>query len=911
MDDDVKSQHGDVEVAEGVAANAPATTHEGEPQVDVPETTVEATEDADDSALDTSIASQQHDDENEVIDPAEGGDAAEDAPIDDAIHDVDNADMDQDHSHLEDSIVDDDEASHHGVDVQAEEESVMPSIESEIVDDMGEETSSRKPSPRRASARTEALIQAAARDIVAQMETHRSSQEHEDHGDDSVMSYQTDGDQGDHSVLSSHTVASDGEQHDQSELSVEDHSELHEESQIQHSFHEESSSPQPADEAADSSSHHEGTDEDVFSDKSPRSSLGSYDGGSESGKGTAVPDNVTVATRTPRISDISQYDRDDDFIPTVRGTPRPPFRTPSDVHAMQMSSPAPSVFGSVLGSPRSSKRTFPTVSRLGSPVASAQYSPKNRTPSRFKVKEAPLVLLHVTLVPLRWMWGDVIDSLDPSEMSDEAKTLRESWRMLQDRMGDTVLERGILLGHPQNDYEILEERLLEALDLPMRRRARILECGHYLGPANEHSVGDDSEGEDDYETIHPEAKRHWCNTCKSDIRYDSLGAGRIFRVKVYASNGLMRAGAWAACWKEMERVDVELEPVVEPGLHEELARLEAALQEREAAQHQQLDIASEIMQQVEEQQDTASSEQPDLIHAQLEISSTQPEPATGRRSLGEERRRQDEERLREIYGTTPELPTEYSSEAHHSHPDSYIPPPSPRSPSEEAYERRESRRRSYQSDSLSELLLQSVKVLMQDRKNIVIIALSIFVLLMALRTTPQQPRVDSTAFEIKMAPQIQHSTVPEPVQLVQDSAPIAEPVVSYATTSQSYASQPSFTPESVAPKSIDSAQDPCSTQSGILEPPAKAIEPAVSRSASQEISTQRTTVRVMETVTETETLRIETVTETETMRVKATVTMTESSQAAKPTLPALEQAAYTPGVDGPLELPSGEARMEL
>lgn len=57
------------------------------------------------------------------------------------------------------------------------------------------------------------------------------------------------------------------------------------------------------------------------------------------------------------------------------------------------------------------------------------------------------------------------------------------------------------------------------------------------------------------------------------------------------------------------------------------------------------------------------------------------------------------------------------------------------------------------------------------------------------------------------------------------------------------------------------------------------MQAPVVQSSFQNTVTQKTTVRVVETVTETATLKIETVTETETMRVKATVTMTEASEA--------------------------------
>ncbi|KAM0428587.1 hypothetical protein ACHAPT_006948 [Fusarium lateritium] len=416
-------------------------------------------------------------------------------------------------------------------------------------------------SNRRHSDRTEAL-QKAARDIVSQVgsNSHR----------DSLNSYSGSDETG----YLSHSESSSARQSD-AHMSVED------------------GTRGGVDEAGDNSSHHEHED-DVFSDRSPRSSMGSVSE-TDHRKAQEAMDRMT---RSPRISGISgisgisEYEREEeDFIPTIRGNPRPAFRSPSSVKAMQMSSPP----ASVIGSPRSSRRApLPTVSRLGSPRFSEQYSPK-KTPPRFKRATPPLVLLHVTLLPLRWPWGDVLENADPDDMSQEAKTIRDAWRQLQDRMGDTTVERGILLPHPQNDYEILEERLLEALELPVRRRARILECGHYLGPSNEMTLDEESSSEDedsDYDYEEADTRRssrrsqplktHWCKTCRTDIRYESLGPGKIFRVKVYASNGLIRGGAWEACWKEMERVDVEIEPLVDAVAQHELVQMEAD-QERELA----------------------------------------------------------------------------------------------------------------------------------------------------------------------------------------------------------------------------------------------------------------------------------------------------------------------------------------
>ncbi|KAJ3498399.1 hypothetical protein NLG97_g1144 [Lecanicillium saksenae] len=370
--------------------------------------------------------------------------------------------------------------------------------------------------------------------------------------------------------------------------------------------------------AGGSSSQHD-QDDDVFSEHSPRSSTGSNVEGDHL---KHTQGDARRMTGGSRISDMQPYDPDEEFIPTVRETPRPPFRSPSSVKAMQMNSPPPSV----TGSSRSNRRaTRSSISRIGSPAVSTQFSPK-KTPPRFKRNTPPLVLLHVTLLPLRWPWGDLMDNARPSELSDAGKNLREAWKQLQARVGDTVSDRGVLLPHPQNDFEILEERLLEAMELPLRRRARILECGHYLGPANEVAMADDElvSDDDDFEQS-PDTgeKRHWCSTCQSDIRYDSLGEGKVFRTKVYASNGLMKAGAWDACWKEMERVDVELEPIIDPSILDELERI-AATQEREA-------IEAEIA-------------------ASVHVGSADAEDAYDAPPTHEDERALYEERMREIYG---------------------------------------------------------------------------------------------------------------------------------------------------------------------------------------------------------------------------------------------------------------------
>ncbi|KAI3391418.1 hypothetical protein diail_7369 [Diaporthe ilicicola] len=519
----------------------------------------------------------------------------------------------------------------------------------------GTEVSSRRSSgasdlQRRHSVRTEALIQAAARAVVSMREQKEDENTQEEH------------DSADESVMSSTTH----ETEDPDETihgSLDQDAPSRPESSASRSVHSSEG------DGAENSSHNS-TEDDVFSDRSPRTSIHSsdehFDGDSVGAKTEKGDQSPYVRSRVPSgvsmsgasaISDhsrLSRYDKED-FVPTSR-TNRPAFRSPSSVRAMQMSSPTPSIYSSP---GRSAKRQhgLPTISRLGSPSVSAQYPHKGRsTPSRFKRPEpAPLVLLHVTLLPLRWAYGEVVNYFEAKKIppvsfsSEGVKNLRVAWRQLQDRLGDTEMERGILLPHPQNDYEVLEERLLEALELPLRRRARILECGHYLGPSNEMTpsadIEDDSEDPSDVEdseaSIRKE-KRHWCKTCRGDIKYEELGSERVFRIKVYASNGLMSPGAWDACWKEMERVDIEVEPITGSPTQQELAKLGATFDQ----EHQQ-----RLDQQTEDQQRLQFEEEQRLLmeeerRQQLEEERQQLEAQ--RQQFEEERRRSLEESQKKL-----------------------------------------------------------------------------------------------------------------------------------------------------------------------------------------------------------------------------------------------------------------------
>ncbi|KAH8883041.1 hypothetical protein GQ53DRAFT_753165 [Thozetella sp. PMI_491] len=880
---------------------------------------------------------------------------------------LEDIEQDEGHATPEEILDEDDEATPRPTQREDDEDSV--------IDDASGSRRQSESSDRRTSLRTEALIQAAARAVMAKIENRNR---------DSTSDAGELAEEGDSSILSSATHEEPELEASEATYDADDSAGASRRDSSESTLHHTPPAPRSlsGDDGGDSSSHHELDEDDVFSDNhSARSSLsGSLSGGHSGEEALKSPkldarhrDSFSTM-RSPRmsgvsiISGLSQYEKDEaEFIPTTRDAPRMPFRTPSSVRALQMSSPTPSVFAGSTPRSHHKKRSnggssnFPTISRLGSPTVSAQYSPKGRTPTRFKPRqEAPLVLLHVTLLPLRWMWADVIDNLDavtgkdsqkdagPAagkfEPSDDLRTLRDAWRQLQDRVGDTVLERGILLPHPQNDYEILEERLLEALDLPLRRRARILECGHYLGPANLTADDDFSqdESEDEYRPASSfssarREKRHWCGTCKHEIKYEDLGPGKIFRVKVYASNGLMKAGAWEACWKEMERVDIEVEPIVEPAVQGELEKLAALedqlhdLPHRDGQPRDSVDgLEPELLpagnnpdrslvvdrhDYVAARSPAPSSPPPADMHVTMHASPLEPPPASVLRPAvaydttpyssnfpspvrpqsalstepvdrSEARRLRDEARMREIYGEDdephvtpqlqvpshhPQLPSPTSSmhaeptTSGPRHPDSYIPPKTPKSPSEEAYERREARgqtRRPYQSASLPELLLEVVKVLMRDPKNVAIMFLGVLAMFFMLRTAPAEPPQGIYRYEPRAEP------------VVTTEAPVIAATPSVVSSEISAESSP------VVPVAASSSAKP-----------AKPVK-----------SKERKVIRVVETVTETvsSAAPAETVYETETIKVTVSqsVSASASASAAASVVPVAEEV---PAYEGEME----------
>jgi hypothetical protein len=527
---------------------------------------------------------------------------------------------------------------------------------------------------------TEAFIHAAARAVIASMKENGYGQE------DSVLSARTE---------EGYEAGTEGTYG--TELTYGDATELDYDSDADHSNQDLYD--------GSASSHH---DDDVFSQgaRSNRSSLNSCTDGEEhwnrnqdekietDHQSEHIEENRSPISRIPSTTSNAYSLLPEPLTITPSPNPhtpsnvlsRPAFRTPSSVRAMQMSSPTPSIFS---GSPRSSKR--PTVSRLGTPNAHNQSPTKNKTPTRFKAKkEYPLVLLHVTVLPLQWSSGDALDAVGGEGLPRELQGVKESWKLLKKILGDTVLERGILLPHPQDSYEVLEERLLEALELPVRPRAKILSCGHYLGPddAGDSSSDDGSENEDNTRMVG--SRERWCDICDREVKCEEIGISgkqKRFTVKVYASNGLMRAGAWAAAWREMERVDVEIEPFVPSHL--------TPLMDSLMTFHAQPLPTQGLNQGLADRQHESHESEPRL----------QEEEAMRRRE-------REEERMREIYGDSPPAASVFDDmiRPHHA----------------------SSRRQKY-GDSLPELLWAAIKVVLRDKKQVVICVLSILVLILALR----------------------------------------------------------------------------------------------------------------------------------------------------------------------------------
>lgn len=424
---------------------------------------------------------------------------------------------------------------------------------------------------------------------------------------------------------------------------------------------------------------------------------------------------------------------------------RSPFRNPSSVRAMQMETTPPPYIP-----PSLQQRTLsPTSSRHGTPrsvrsshrgfrVSPSKMSPTKKTDLK---KEYPLVLLHVTLLPIAQLYSsEVMEQVLPSY-------ILENWKVLREKATDTVLERGILIPHPREDYDLMEERLLESLDL---KTPRILKCGHFhLDPDEEADVA----GSDEDEFGEEDQDADICADCGKRLRDGRYGSGtgsRRWDIKVYAANGLMRAGAWGAAWREMERVDVEITPWMD-----EVAKRELALRTEEERKH------------------TALMQEEAAVH-------------------GAQAPLMDEERMREIYGDDIHAFKHGKEEI----------PPSPQ-PSQAFHQPQN-------EVPLQDLLKNYVMAAAQDRRNIAIFLLSVFVLYLSMASRPALPDTSALLSHQSLVQSVpaSGSTSTDPLGTITSLRPNPESSISCASATEITASAPE-------------EQNVAVTQSPSPEPPAE------------------------------------------------------------------------------------------
>lgn len=215
-------------------------------------------------------------------------------------------------------------------------------------------------------------------------------------------------------------------------------------------------------------------------------------------------------------------------------------------------------------------------------------------------QQAPLVLLHVTILPPQVPYTHELMARVMPEW------LVENFKLLEEKLQDIILmRRGLLIPHPRDEYDLLEERILESLEL---KTPRLLKCGHFVPPEDD----TDKEEDDDDRSVDDNTGRgsrmsggtfteeHECADCHHELKRPGKGVGagtRRWDIKIYAANGLMRANAWAACWGEMERCDVELQPWIPDDLRKTLEKRMIEEQEADKRKHM---YAIELQRQIQE-----------------------------------------------------------------------------------------------------------------------------------------------------------------------------------------------------------------------------------------------------------------------------------------------------------------------
>lgn len=254
----------------------------------------------------------------------------------------------------------------------------------------------------------------------------------------------------------------------------------------------------------------------------------------------------------------------------------------SDVHSISQSARHRRSHRTSYFAPRSPGSAHSSPTKRSSRPATPQ---PQRSQSKLK-KEFPLVLLHCTLLsPAAAARGSLIAEEVLEAILPEA--YRKRWRVLQDKVVKNVevKQRGVLIAHPREDYDLLEERLLEALELERPRIRR----GHYIGAGGDSDSGFESSSQNgtdegsDAEEQTGQNKKERCEDCGRSVSCKTE-QDRKWEIKVFAANGLMRSGAWSAAWEQMEKVDVEVAVWMPEDVRIEVDERLKALQANEEAE---------------------------------------------------------------------------------------------------------------------------------------------------------------------------------------------------------------------------------------------------------------------------------------------------------------------------------------
>ncbi|PLB48924.1 hypothetical protein P170DRAFT_464504 [Aspergillus steynii IBT 23096] len=374
------------------------------------------------------------------------------------------------------------------------------------------------------------------------------------------------------------------------------------------------------------------------------------------------------------------------------------FRKPSSVRALQMHTEDEGDEEYLTPPRRRGGHRMSDISMRSSNSSplkrSPYYSPSGSAGKQKVKKEYPLVLLHCTLLPPSLPIPGLAGPPDPKVLKEVLPSeYWRRWKLLEEKVGSGVLrDRGVLISHPEDMYDLLEDRLLESLELQHPR----LDHGHFVGHEEGDSEKEDQGNKEESETDGEQGED--CPDCGERFLRPNHHS-RKWEIKVFAANGLMRAGAWAAAWKEMEKVDVEVGLWLPSELRRELEKRLLDSEMSTALTRMEVPQLIEPMKELESQ--------PSLTQPSPSLSTVMPVLFTPERSSSP---------------IPPATPTPAPRQQHRptqNHNPMYPPKP----PVE---------------IDLHTLLVNYIRVLANDRRNVAIALLSILVIFFAIDYRPRE-----------------------------------------------------------------------------------------------------------------------------------------------------------------------------